>query len=349
MAAINSSGYGGPRLFYSPNIGEVSVDEFTLRRTTHRNCSTRPVENRPRGHYGHATWNPQKRNFGHAPNSFGPFSFAFLGTVSLSFLFPTVVARITSPSIGVLKFRDQQRIEGFQFWINGVSDFKLNLFIYLFVSISNNYFENRKFYSKSKRKRKIKNSNTYFFAIQLALSLSLRLSTFPNFTENPTLKSRSRPTLPRIQPPSIESDSSPRRLSSSKHFCLFETVRTRPIAFRVEQRSRVDSGWTFRESHSSKVTTRSGEHEWAASRVRQSAGGWPVDVTLCDAMLSLSLFHSFFVPLSSSLRLCLAALLTRETEYNRVASSRARKGTNVFSSGLLFAIDDRDSIPRRSV
>lgn len=45
-------------------------------------------------------------------------------------------------------------IEGFQFWINGVSDFKLNLFIYLFVSISNNYFENRKFYSKSKKKKK---------------------------------------------------------------------------------------------------------------------------------------------------------------------------------------------------
>lgn len=162
MAAINSSGYGGPRLFYSPNIGEVSVDEFTLRRTTHRNCSTRPAENRPRGHYGHATWNPQKRNFGHAPNSFG---------LRLPFSAPCPSRFYSQPSLHgslhlrLLKFRDQQRIERFQFWINGVSDFKLNLFIYLFVSIYNNYFENRKFYSKSKKKRKIKNSNTYFFAI----------------------------------------------------------------------------------------------------------------------------------------------------------------------------------------
>lgn len=132
---------GVPASFIPSNIGEVSVDEFTLRRSTNDTPNPKLLDTAGReqavGHYGHATWNLQKRNFGHAPNSFGP---------RLPFSVPCPSRFYFQPSSHYFTF--DRRIEisgattdrGIQFWINGFN--KLNLFIHFSSPI--NYFENRK-------------------------------------------------------------------------------------------------------------------------------------------------------------------------------------------------------------
>lgn len=157
---------GVPASFIPSNIGEVSVDEFTLRRSTNDTPNPKLLDTAGReqavGHYGHATWNLQKRNFGHAPNSFGP---------RLPFSAPCPSRFYFQPSSHYFTF--DRRIEisgattdrGIQFWINGVINW-----IYLFIfhlQLTTSKIENPcwsiPFWIKRKR---IKNSiNTYILVI----------------------------------------------------------------------------------------------------------------------------------------------------------------------------------------
>lgn len=109
------------------------------RRTTHRirNCSTRPAENRP--------WDIMATQRGICKKEISATLQTVSALVCLSLhrvplVFISNRRPITSPSIGVLKFREQPRIEGIPIlnkWSN-----KLNLFIHFSSPI--NYFENRK-------------------------------------------------------------------------------------------------------------------------------------------------------------------------------------------------------------
>lgn len=127
---------GVSRLFYSPSPPPPPT---SVRRVwTSSRCDERHTgpeiarHGRPRTGRGtlwpRKTWNLQKRNFGHAPNSFGPRLPSSALHVPLVFI----------PNRRCTDYFTYLRIEisgeGFQFWRNGASNFKLNLnlFIYFF-------------------------------------------------------------------------------------------------------------------------------------------------------------------------------------------------------------------------
>lgn len=167
MAAINSSGYGGPRLFYSLQhwrgergwVHAATLDE----RHTESEIARHGRPRTGRGTLWPRNVESAKKKFRPRSKQFRP-SFAFLCTVSLS-VFISNRRSITSPSIGVLKFREQPRIEGIPIlnkWSN-----KLNLFIHFSSPITTSKIENPcwsiPFWIKRKR---IKNSiNTYILVI----------------------------------------------------------------------------------------------------------------------------------------------------------------------------------------
>lgn len=176
---------GVSRLFYSlPPLPTSVKGVWTSSRCDERHTGPEIARHgRPRTGRGtlwpRKTWNLQKRNFGHAPNSFGPRLPSSALHVPLVFILNCCTDYFTYLRIEISG-------EGFQFWRNGASNFKLNLnlFIYFFP-ISNWKIQVEGFYSKSKEKEKLK--------IQIPTSLlytSLSLSFFV---------SRLSPILPRTQ------------------------------------------------------------------------------------------------------------------------------------------------------
>lgn len=169
---------GVSRLFYSSPTSVKRV--WTSSRCDERHTGPEIARHgRPRTGRGtlwpRKTWNLQKRNFGHAPNSFGPRLPSSALHVPLVFILNCCMDYFTYLRIEISG-------EGFQFWTNGASNFKLNLnlFIYFFP-ISNWKIQVEGFYSKSKEKEKLKiQIPTSLLYRSLSLSLSSSLD-FPQF------------------------------------------------------------------------------------------------------------------------------------------------------------------------